>query len=166
MLNPRDLLYWDKPFPTDCTIFYDSTRFFTARLIPDRSPSVSNLFPSERLHIYWASRKLNLVLRVQMISSIDRALGFLSTRSCNTVPFIWNYRTLQYMKEVATKVDGSIGADTVPLTRRAIYSILFPKFSTSCPGSSVNLIFCKAWTSARTAEQLTCCWFWMKVKKN
>ena len=45
------------------------------------------------------------------------------------------------MKEVANKVDKSIGADPVPLIQQAILAILLPKFPTFCSGLSMSLIF-------------------------
>ena len=83
-----------------------------------------------------------------MISSTDSALGLLSTRSFKHVVFIWKDSNSQSMKAVATKVDRSIGAYPVPLIRRAISTIFFPKVAMSFPGSSVSLVFFKYWTSA------------------
>ena len=76
-----------------------------------------------------------------MISSAYRALELISTRSYRPVAFIWNTRTLQYIKAVATKVDRSIVADTDPMIQRGILAIMLPKLSTSCLGSSISLIF-------------------------
>ena len=45
------------------------------------------------------------------------------------------------MKSVATKLDRSIVANPVLLIQRAISDILLQKFSISCLGSSVNLVF-------------------------
>ena len=105
-----------------------------ARLRPSSLPSVSNLSPSEVLHSHLALIDHNLVLRVQMISSSERALGLLLTRSCSPVSFSCKARTSQYMKAVATKVYSTIGADPVMLIRRSISAILLPKFSTSFLG--------------------------------
>ena len=63
-----------------------------------------------------------------MISSEDRDLGLLSTRLCKHVVFIWKAIILQSMKEMATNVYSSIGADPVPLIRWAISEILLPNF--------------------------------------
>ena len=92
-----------------------------------------------------------------MILYSEMALGLLSNSSCKPVAFSWKAMTFQPMKSVDTKVDRLIGADTVPLIRKEISSILLPKFSTSSAGSSVSLIFCKAWdklTNDRRVELL------------
>ena len=46
------------------------------------------------------------------------------------------------MKSVETKAEIPIGADPIKLIRRSILEIMLPKFSMTCLGSSMRLIFC------------------------
>ena len=112
-------------------------------LSQSRSPSVSNLFPLEGIHSPWALRFQNLVLRVQIISSVDRDLGLTLTRLYKPVAFRRKAKTPQSTKAVTTNMERSIGADPILLIQRVILDILLPKFSTSCPGMSVSIIFAR-----------------------
>ena len=69
------------------------------------------------------------------------ALGLLSTRLCKPVVFIRKSRTSHSMMEVVTKVDRSIGADTILMSRRAISAIFLSKFLMYFLGSSVRFFF-------------------------
>ena len=50
------------------------------------------------------------------------------------------------------------------MIQQAISAILLPDFSTFCLGLSVSLIFFKACTRARIAEELNCCCLWMMAQ--
>ena len=83
-----------------------------------------------------------------MISHAYRTLRLMSTRLYKPVAFMRKSRTTQPINAVAIKVESSIVMDHFPLIRWDISAILLSKFSKYCSGSSVSLVFYKAWTSA------------------